>query len=61
MKRFLVHPKSTFYWQALRSPKEAAAFEKHLEVSPHPEYEQIEEQLAHFQYVGNIFRQGGGF
>ena len=65
IKRLLGYEKTTSSCQELRSPKptdpEVAAFEERPDVSPKPEYGLIEDQLACFQYVGNIFKRGGGF
>jgi len=44
------------YSQEVKGLKPTAP-EKHPDVSPQPEYESIEEQLACFQFIGNIFKR----
>ena len=44
------------YFQEVKGLKPTVP-EKHPDVSPQPEYESIENQLACFQFIGNIFKR----
>lgn len=60
IRQFLGHVKIASSCQEPKNSKpmaKATALEKHPEASSQPEYEPTEDQLASFQYIGNIFKR----